>query len=229
MMYLVHGNDIAAIEKRVGFIRQKSGQRPIIRRDGRLFNLKELEKLHQQIGLFSQTEPLLIVKNAQAIKAAFWRQLPKIATGQLMVIFTSHQQVRNPKILSLFPRQNIYLCRPRVTIFSFLESIGRQPLASSLRFFNQLSLVMPAQLILYWLKHYFRDLYWLANNQPLKSGWQLDKQKQHLNNLGGERVVWWYQRLLWLDYQQKIGRLPEGLEIALVNLFWKDYHGKNEK
>ncbi len=225
MIYLVHGDDAAGVERQVLGLRKKLAPGRVVNYDGQKFNREVWQAWQRQANLFSVISPLVVVKNASAIRLSTWQQFFQDYTSpqEFHFIFASHHQIRNRKVLALFPQQNIIFCRPAVSIFNLLDDIG-QPLPKSLRFLDQLFFKMPAQLILYWLKRYFRELYWLVYGQTEKSGWQLAKQRQHLQKLGQSRVISWYRSLLWLDYQQKIGKLPEGLEIALVNLFLKDYY-----
>lgn len=232
MIYLVHGENIADVERQVVALRQKVNRPRVIRYDGRKFNRDVWQTFYQQTSLFLEAKPLLIIGNSQAIHLDTWQHFFHDFTpgdiGNIDIIFVSYQQLRNIKVLSYFPRENVFLCRPAITIFSLLESIGKPP-TNPLRFLSQLFLKMPPQLIIYWLKRYFHELYWLNYGQTQKAGWQLNKQRQHLNKLGWRRVRFWYRSLLWLDYQQKTGHLPEGLEIALVNLFLRDYYENNGK
>ena len=53
------------------------------------------------------------------------------------------------------------------------------------------------------------------------------KLRHQAKKLGSQRIKKFYQQLLWLDFQQRQGRLAEGLELALVNLLLKDYYEEN--
>ncbi len=129
----------------------------------------------------------------------------------------------------LFPPKNIFLQKLPAAIFKFLDAFIDGNLKATLSWLLATRQRTPDLLILYWLKRYFRTLYWVyyqeqSQGQKMPFRWQLQKYQRQLNVLGLERIKNLYRTFLDLDFAQRKGELAEGLDLALVNTLVKDYY-----
>jgi len=233
MIYLVHGENPAAINRQVSFLCQKFSRQ---RYKPRKISAKEItqdtwQAIFNQGSFFDTTNNFLLIRNCHFLAAKIWPKIIEACQKQnIPGIFYSYQRLQAKQIISLFPRQNVFLGRPPTSIFKMIEAIGQTDITAFLKQFNYLLINMPIQLVLYWLKRHFRKLLWFHQQQlPKGAPWQLAKLRQQATKLGFQRTRNFYQQLLQLEFQQKRGKLAEGMEIALVNLLLKDYYGIDGK
>jgi len=225
MSYLVYGENVWLVTKKTDqIVKALSNNNPhlkTLRLDPKQVYKQSWKELFSEKNLFGETT-LFVFNNATEInKKTFIELLEQINKFKKIAIFWDNKEIRNKKIFSFFSPQNVFYFPLPKTIFKFLEAIGNQDKKYTLKLFKTLFQKEPENLIFYWLKRHFRELTLFSINPSLVKNlpfWKRDKICQQLKKITPEKTISFYQKLIEIEFRQKTGTLPAGLQITLANL-----------
>jgi hypothetical protein len=186
------------------------------------FDENELKRIVENPSLFGQKNGFLI-EEYNSFTPKQKKDITNIfSRSEALVIFWDSKETRLATGLKKsFPKINILnFPKPKI-IFSFMETVFPGNQKQFLPLFAKIISDQPIELVLYFLKQHFRTLVMFSIDKNLISNlpsWREKKLEYQSERFPGKELENLYKNLIDIEYQNKSGILPVGLEIALVNL-----------
>lgn len=226
MFWYIYGDNVFSARKKLNETIDKivddNPQTRFVNIEKKSFDEEKINSIIKSPLLFDQTNAFLI--DGYSLLAPKQKNFitDSFSKSSAQVIFWDSKDTSLANGLKkTFPQLNVFhFPKPKLT-FVFLEKIFPGNQKESLSLFAKIAVDQPLELVLYFLKQHFRTLAMFTISSDLISNlpsWREAKISSQVGKFPKNRVTDLYRQIINLEYRNKSGNLPVGLEIALVNL-----------
>lgn len=205
MITIIHGEDIVAAQKFKFEILAKFKGREIIELENP--SETDIKQAIESKSLFGEDKIVLISGKFESLA-------PLINSSEIPVYIFSEKKL-SQKQLSLFPKSQVFLFKPKAIIFEFLDSIKPGNQKKILNLFYNLS--DEPELTFYMLIRQFRNLILVKDNTWTSeiTPWQKNKYLSQAQHFTLEQLLKIYKDLEKIDLENKTGQSPLDLSKTL--------------
>lgn len=226
MFWYIYGDNVFSARKKLNeVVAEENSKNPGLRfvkiyKKG--FDENDLRRIAENPSLFGQKNSFIIEEFNSFTPKQKKVIIDIFSHLEVSVIFWDSKETRLAAGLKKsFPKINVLnFPKPKI-IFSFMETVFPGNQKQFLPLLAKIIKEQPLELVLYFLKQHFRTLVMFSIEKSLISNlpsWREKKLESQCAKFNGKGLENLYKNLIDIEYQNKSGALPVGLEIALVNL-----------
>jgi len=211
-MVILHGeNTVLSRHKLIGFTQNFKGE--IVRLEGGKMSLTDLKQAVESSSLFGQKR-LVIVENLftrrpSTDKEKLLKYLKEQKSTNLII--WERKTIDGRSLVSFRFAQIEKFVIPAI-IFKFLDSLSPNNKKNALNFFHQILRQEPPEMVFYMLTRRIRNLLIVKDlgekGLEKMAPWQKAKLARQAKQFNLKQLLFFYQNLLRIDWQQKTGRAP---------------------
>lgn len=211
-MLILHGeNTVLSRHKLIGFTQNFKGE--IVRLEGGKLSLTDLKQAVESSSLFGQKR-LVVIENLftrrpSADKEKLLKYLKEQKSTNLII--WERKTIDGRSLISFKFAQIEKFVIPAI-IFKFLDSLSPQNKAKTLFLCHQILRQEPPEMIFYMLTRRIRNLLIVKDlgekGLEKMAPWQKAKLARQAKQFNLKQLLFFYQNLLKIDWQQKTGRAP---------------------
>lgn len=227
-MIILHGENIVASRKYLTDLIEKFRSREAIRFEGKELTLVELKQAAESQSLFGQ-ERLILIENLLSSRPS--KRQEELLTylkseNPKNLVLWEGKKIDGRKLIS-FSKASAKEFKLTPIIFKFLDSLGPNNARFSLNFLHQTFNQDGPEMVCWMLARQVRFLI-MASDLGEKglpkslAGWQKAKLVRQAKKFSLEKLLWFYRKLLEIEWQEKTGRasipLSSSLDLLIASL-----------
>ena len=218
-MIILHGENLVASRKRLTEEAQAFvGE--VVRLEGGKLTLSQLKQAIESASLFGKNR-LVVLENLFSLrpsknKESLLKYLKKAKPTNLII--WERKKIDGRRLTAFGQARVEFFSLPSI-IFKFLDSLNPKNKKTALNWLHRCLAQQAPEIIFYMLCRQTRYLIIAADlgaeGLGELPGWQKAKYLRQAKLFGLEKLLWFYQELFKIDYQQKTGKTPFSLASQL--------------